>query len=215
MCWLLQKSGKSGVSGVQGIYQSEQTNLLCDSKRPRILHLLPMPAPSSSYFSPPCYKKLFASCSWIHILHSTVTTLWTKTSNTDYEWSIASLTWKEREKCDRLKFLFGINTTISFYVMLVKARHMVTLEFNREAVIHSSTDKEGKYLPTLLQSPTKVISALSPLESRVAPSLWNLSQKHCFPTQSQNKLKTVPHPDPLQQSSSWCPIASELSSAGF
>lgn len=156
-----------------------------------------MPAPSSSsYFSPPCYKKL-SPCSWIYILHSTVTTLWTKTGKTACDWSIASLTLEEREKRNRLKFLFGINTTIFFYIVLAKARLVVILEFNREAIIHSSTDKEGKYLPTLLQSPIKVISAWSPLESRVAPSLWNLSQKQFsnpVTKQAQNCVPSWPIP---------------------
>lgn len=91
----------------------------------------------------------------------------------------------------------------------------VTPEFDREEMIHSSSEKEGKYLPTFLQSLTIVVSALSPLEFGAAPSLWNLSQKHCLPTQSQHKLKTVFHPDPFQHSSPQCPTAPELSSVWF
>ena len=78
------------------------------------------------------------------------------------------------------------------------------------AIIHSLTEKEDQYLPTMLQSPVIIVSALSTLEFTVAPSLWNLSQKPSHKTRSW--------PYPVLSSShipAWDPTAPQLSSGGF
>lgn len=100
-----------------------------------------------------------------------------------------------------LKFLQGTDTIISALISLAKASHAAIPEFHREAIIHSYTEKEGRYQQSLLQPPNKVVSALSSLKYEMSPPLWSLSQKHSPPALLQNKLKTVSPPSPIQHSS--------------
>lgn len=90
-----------------------------------------------------------------------------------------------------LKFLLGTDIIISSLISLAKASDVAIPEFNRKAIIHYFTEKEGNYLQRLLQSPNKVVSVLSSLEYGMSPPLWSLSQKHCPPAPLQNKLKIV------------------------
>lgn len=103
-----------------------------------------------------------------------------------------------------LKFLLAIDTSFLPSFLWLQRVTWPLLEC-REATIHCFTEKEDKRLQSLLQSPTTVVSALSPLGYGTSSSLWNLSQKPCPPSPSQNKHKIVSPPWPIQHSSPHCP----------
>lgn len=96
------------------------------------------------YHSPPCYKQLSTLCSWVHILHYTVYSLWTKTGKAVSEWSIASLIIEETERHGKLKFLLGIDNIMPSYVALAKARHMVSHSWVRYGRNDSFFPREGR-----------------------------------------------------------------------